>query len=137
MLKTNSRKTRPSEVETLRRRLEEAEDALRAIKSGQVDALVVAGPEGDQVFTLNDANRPYRHLAEQMQEGACILSPQGTVLFANSYLVHLLGVRLEQLMGLPWPHWVRAEDQSRLGRLLQQSLECGAKSEIELASATG
>ena len=36
----------------LRVRLEEAEETLRAIRSGDVDALVVEGPAGSQVFTL-------------------------------------------------------------------------------------
>ena len=43
------------EVEALRARLDEAEETLRAIRCGEVDALVVAGPRGDQVFTLNSA----------------------------------------------------------------------------------
>ncbi len=33
----------PSELDDLRRRLEEAEETLRAIQSGEVDALVVSG----------------------------------------------------------------------------------------------
>ena len=32
-------------------RLEEAEETLRAIRKGEVDALVVSGPQGDQVYT--------------------------------------------------------------------------------------
>src|SRR4029078_8777139 len=36
----------------LRVRLEEAEETLRAIRSGDVDALVVEGPAVSQIFTL-------------------------------------------------------------------------------------
>ena len=40
------------ENQNLRARLEELEETLRAIRSGEVDALVVLGPEGEQVYTL-------------------------------------------------------------------------------------
>jgi hypothetical protein len=55
-----------SEIETLRLRLEEAEDTLQAIQSGEVDALVISRPEGEQVFTLQGALHPYRVLVETM-----------------------------------------------------------------------
>jgi len=50
--------------EELLLRLEEAEETLRAIRSGEVDALVVSGAQGDQVFTLKDATLPYQVLIE-------------------------------------------------------------------------
>ena len=40
------------EVEQLRDRLEEAEETLEAIRNAEVDALVVAGPQGEQVFSI-------------------------------------------------------------------------------------
>ncbi len=58
----------------LRARLDEAEDTLRAIRSGEVDALVVSGVGGDQIFTLKGAELPYRVLIEDMNEGALTLA---------------------------------------------------------------
>ena len=63
MLKKNARSPKPAVTPEraamllaanaeLRVRLEEAEETLRAIRSGDVDALVVEGPAGSQVFTL-------------------------------------------------------------------------------------
>jgi ABC-type amino acid transport substrate-binding protein len=46
--------------EDLRMRLEEAEETIRAIREGEVDALIVSGPQGDQVYTLKGAEQPYR-----------------------------------------------------------------------------
>lgn len=48
------------ELEELRQRLQEAEETLDAIRSGEVDALVVSGPSGEKVFTLsaNATSRP-------------------------------------------------------------------------------
>ena len=39
-----------AENEDPRRRLEEAEEILRAIREGEVDALVISKPDGETVF---------------------------------------------------------------------------------------
>ena len=69
--------------EDLRRRLEEAEETLRAIRTGEVDALVVDGADGERVFTLQGADHPYRALIESMQQGAASLGADGTILYCN------------------------------------------------------
>ena len=46
------------ELEELRQRLDEAEETLRAIRSGQVDAVVVSGPETEQIYVLKGAEQP-------------------------------------------------------------------------------
>src|SRR5512140_865284 len=72
-----------SEIEELRLRLSEAEETLRTIRSGEVDALIVSTAKGDQVFTLQGADRSYRTLVESMNEGALNLTLKGMVLYAN------------------------------------------------------
>ncbi len=72
-----------AEREDLRARLAEAEEALRAIKDGEVDAVVVAGGHGEQVYTLRGADRVYRQLIETMSEGAATLSADGVILYGN------------------------------------------------------
>ena len=42
-----------AENEALRAQLAEATATLNAIRRGEVDAIVVAGPAGDQVYTLS------------------------------------------------------------------------------------
>ena len=88
-----------AEIEELRFRLAEAEDTLRAIGSGEVDAFVVSGPDGEQVFTLKGAEQPYRVLVETMNEGAATLAADGTILYCNNRLAVMLQVPLENLMG--------------------------------------
>ena len=51
---------------------------LRAIRHGEIDALVVEGAGGSQVYTLHSADEPYRNLVEQMQEGAVVLTAAAT-----------------------------------------------------------
>ena len=63
---------------TLQARLVEAEETLRAIRAGEVDALVVRDASPDaQVFTLSSADRPYRMFVENMRDGAATLSESG------------------------------------------------------------
>jgi hypothetical protein len=50
-----------SELEELRLRLAEAEETLRAIRSGEVDAIAVEGPAGQQFFRLQDPGPALPH----------------------------------------------------------------------------
>ena len=71
-------------IRELEARLEESEDTLEAIRRGDFDAVVVQVPGGArQVYTLESADRPYRVLIEQIQEGALTLSEDGKVLYCN------------------------------------------------------
>src|SRR5258706_9113738 len=80
------------EIGTLRAQLAEAIATLDAIRSGEVDALVVTGAQGAQIYTLKDADRPYRVLIEEMRQGALTLDSSGTILFANRRLSDLLRI---------------------------------------------
>jgi hypothetical protein len=59
-----SKKELLAEIERLKSRLDEAEEFQRAVRNGEVDALVVSGNQGDQVFTLQGADHAYRRLIE-------------------------------------------------------------------------
>jgi PAS domain S-box-containing protein len=74
----------------LRRRLDEAEETLRAIRDGEVDALVVRGAEQDEVFALGGQDS-YRAFMEAMDIGAAALDGQGRLMYANAALCMLLG----------------------------------------------
>jgi PAS domain S-box-containing protein len=79
-------------------RLIEAENALRAIRDGEIDGVVVAG---ERVLLIGDAHRPYRALADRMEQGAATLSAHGDVLYANERLASMVGVAREDLLGKP------------------------------------
>jgi signal transduction histidine kinase/FixJ family two-component response regulator len=87
------------ELNALRARLAESEELLRAIHAGEVDALVVNGPSGEQVYTLRSAEQPYRMLVEQMGQGAAILSADGDILYGNYWLAQLADTPLERIIG--------------------------------------
>ena len=88
------------EIEELRQRLVEAEGNLQAIYSGEIDALLLAGENGERrVFTLRSADAPYRALVERMQEGAATLTTRGDIVYCNQRFADLVKRPLEQVFG--------------------------------------
>src|SRR5260370_33664248 len=92
-------KSAAQQIKRLRTRVRELQEAFLAIKRGRVDAVIVNGTGGDQVFTLQGAEHPYRVLVEAMEEGAATLDKDGTVLYANASFAGILGVLLEDVVG--------------------------------------
>ena len=121
--------------EELLLRLEEAEETLRAIRSGEVDALVVSGEHGDQVFTLKDLTLPYQVLIEEMNEGALTLSPNGLILYCNARFAEMLGVPMETILGKSFIHLVVPGEQARGMALFEQRLDGKSKGELILRSS--
>jgi len=87
------------EVSELRWRLEETQETLRAIQHGEVDALVVSTPKGEQVFTIAGAEKPYRVLIEEMKEGAVMLSEDNTILYCNGSFAKMVKSPLDKITG--------------------------------------
>jgi hypothetical protein len=56
----DTRKVLLERIRDLRERLDEAAETLRVIRSGEVDAIVASGPDGDRVYTLTGADEAYR-----------------------------------------------------------------------------
>jgi PAS domain S-box-containing protein len=93
------RETQHERRESLLARLAEAEETLQALREGEVDALVIRGAGGDQVYTLHGAEEPYRNLVEQMREGAVVLAQSGDILYSNARFAALVGEPLESVLG--------------------------------------
>src|SRR3954452_7035747 len=91
--------------------LEDAEQTLRAIHYGTVDAFVVEGPEGHRVFTLEGCDLPYSTLVERMQQGAAMLDDHGRIVYCNPSLAQLLGIPRENVVGRLLQDFVPGTDQ--------------------------
>lgn len=87
------------EVEDLRLRLAEAEETLKAIQEGEIDAVVVNGENDTQVFTLKGADYAYRVLIEEMNEGVAMLTPDRTIFYCNNQMASILKTPLEEMIG--------------------------------------
>jgi len=117
----------PEPAAPLEMSLTEAADMLRAIRYGEIDALVVEGPGRSQIYTLHSAEEPYRVLVEQMQEGAVVLSDRGDIVFANASFAALVDEPLESVVGSRMDRFVAESDRRDVDALLdQESGRCRA-----------
>jgi len=87
-----------NEFQRLQSNLQEAQETLEAIRNGEVDAVVVHGPNGNQIYSLTSAEQPYRVYVEQMQEGAVTVSPDGLILYCNQRFADMMQVPLERVI---------------------------------------
>jgi PAS domain S-box-containing protein len=121
-----------AEVEDLRARLLEAEDMVRAIRRGEVDALVVDGAQGEQIFTLKGADHSYRIFLEEMNEGAATLNAEGVLLYCNRRFAAIVGMPLEDVIGGSIFRFVREAEQEELRTVLKAGLQRAGKGELSL-----
>ena len=84
------------ENEELHSRLTDAEETLLAIRNGEVDAIVISGREGEQIYSLSSAETPYRTFIEEMNEGAVTLSKEGVIIYCNKRFAELVQKPIEQ-----------------------------------------
>ena len=117
-------KTEPQwqqENEELRARLAEAEETLRAIREGEVDAVVVSGSLGEQVYSLTGAESVYRLIAETMWEAAFTMSLDGRILFCNRQFSSFVRTPQEQIIGRRLHEFVAPEAGREVAQLLVRS----------------
>ena len=125
------------EIDDLKARLAEAEETLEAIRHGEVDAVVVRGEGGPQVYTLLNADHPYRIIIERMQEGALTLTPDGTILYANQRLAAFLDLPLPNIVGQKFGDFIAESDRGLFDALLAEDDRDGRRSELSLRSSDG
>ena len=135
---TNSSRRVPSpELAKLHARLAEAEGTLHAIRTGEVDAVVTAGKDGLQVFTLEGAGHAYRVLIESMNEGALILTADKTILYANQCFARMVKCPLEQVIGGSLRRFLPAKDRATLRLLLTGLAKSSSKIQVSLQGGGG
>jgi len=125
------------ENEELRHQLREAEELIAAVRTGAVDALAIQGADGPRIFTLEGADHGYRTLIEQMNEGALLLSPEGTVMYCNGALAELLRCPLEEVLGSTATSFVPAAFQAYWAGLVAQGWGGRVRGELPLQTRRG
>ncbi len=137
MKRTVTKKELEAEVARLRARLDEAEETLRAIRQGEVDALIVEGKTGPQIFTLKGADHTYRVLIEAMDEAASVLADDGTILYANRCFAKMLKMPLEKLIGHSILPFIAPKDQATFEALIREGRRGTRKEEMALKTGAG
>jgi len=135
--KSSSRSASHSELAELLARVAETDETLRAIRVGEVDAVMGAGEKGSQVFTLEGAGDAYRVLIESMNEGALTLTADKTILYANQCFARMVKCPLEQVTGSSFRRFLSAEDRATLRPLLKRADQSGSKIQVLLNARDG
>lgn len=125
------------ELDSMRLRLDEAEQTLQAIRSGEVDALVVSSTDGYQVFTLQSADHPYRVLVEAMQEGAVTVGDTGLILYCNPRFADMLKTPLQKVLGASIYPFLSPKHRQKFQTLLEQSQLSSNHAEFCLDASDG
>lgn len=131
MIKKRKATRRPREgIEEIRSRLQAAEDTLRALRAGEVDALVVAQAGDDHVVTLQGADLPYRILLDQMYAGAVTLTPDGVIVYSNERFADIVRTPLARLIGSALRRFVPPVDQPTFEALVKRARADRVKGEL-------
>ncbi|HEX3770250.1 MAG TPA: ATP-binding protein [Polyangiaceae bacterium] len=126
-----------AEIARLRERLEEAEQTLDAIRKGNVDALVISGPQGERVFTLEGADYRYRRLIETMKEGAAIIGRDGCVVYANQRMAEMLGTGLSKVLAARIEAFVATGSRRVFQALVREGVFRPTKAEVFFVRGAG
>ena len=126
-----------SENMELRTQLEEANDTLDAIRTGQVDALIVNNGDRHQLYTLKTADQTYRVFIEKMNEGAVTLNHDGLILYSNSRFAGMVNLPLEKVIGLAFDTFIPEKSREKYNELINNGWEEDCKEEIDLCNRHG
>ena len=105
--------------EELQSRLLEATEMLSAIRSGEVDAIVISGDKGEQVYSLSSSETPYRTFVEEMHGGAVTLNKEGLILYCNNRFAELIKQPVNYVIGSYFKDYIIPVDKLNLENLLE------------------
>src|SRR6186713_137886 len=120
------------ELEELSFQLKEANETIHAIRTGQIDALVVETDDGPQLYTLKSADHTYRVFIEKMKEGAVTLNGKGIILYCNSQFADMINMPLAKIIGLPIMNFIPDQSKSKFKNIAELGWETDSKGEIFL-----
>jgi PAS domain S-box-containing protein len=124
-----------SENAELTRQLEEANETIYAIRTGQVDAFVVQGENGHELYTLKTADSTYRIFIETMNEGAITLNRDGLIVYANSMFANMVGLPLSTVIGMSFIDFIPPESDFAYQNLFRLGWTEDNKIEIQLRAS--
>jgi PAS domain S-box-containing protein len=116
--------------------LDEVDAAVRAIRAGEVDAVLVEG-EHDQVYTLEKADNPYRLLVAQVHHAAVTLTQEGLIVSCNRRFGELLGRTASSLRGRSLSEFVAEESKATLERMLREGCSEELQDSLTLVGSDG
>lgn len=132
-----SPETPQPELAELVRQIASLQEAVTALSGGGVGTVVLGAPENEHVYTLTNADRPYRVIVERMGEGAVTVSESGEILFANPRLAEFVGIDRDRMIGRDITEFVDIDQQSVLHGLLETVDTETRRAELRIAATDG
>lgn len=120
------------EIEDLRLQLQEANETIHAIRTGQIDALVVSTEAGPQLYTLKSADHTYRVFIEKMKEGAVTLNQDEIILYSNSQFASMVDLPLSEVIGIPFARFIPEGCRTDFKKLMKSGWKSDSRGEILL-----
>jgi PAS domain S-box-containing protein len=111
---------------TLKERLWEAEQTIKAIRGGEVDAFVVQESGEERVYTLKGADVAYRLLVESLNEGALILASDDSIFYCNGCFSAMVGLPIQKIIGSHIRSFFIPNSQTLVADKIRETRETGA-----------
>jgi PAS domain S-box-containing protein len=125
------------ENKELQHQLQKALETIDAIKTGNIDALVVPALKDLKVYTEQTADKIYRTLIEKMHEGAVTLSEEGAILYCNAYFANMIKLPLQKVLGEKFELFIEKSSRESFSQLFKAGIEKAVKKEIFLITYAG
>lgn len=127
--KAKSNQELQHENERPRARLREAEAVLKITCEGKVDAPVLSGREG--------STESYRTFVETMNEGAAMVTPEGTIVYSNRRFADMVKMPPGKVIGSAFQDLVTRDPCPVLNRFKTINETAGYRRECELRASDG
>src|SRR5215213_757255 len=115
----------------------EAEDIIRAIRQGEVDAFVVREAAEERIYSLRSADVLYRAMIEDMKDGAVALDASGLIVYCNAYFAQLMKGDRGALIGTKIFSLAPGDAGDFFAALREQARNGTSRREIELRATDG
>jgi PAS domain S-box-containing protein len=116
----------------LRQQLQNTKESINAIKTGNIDALIIGSEKSHKIYSEKTSDEIYRILIERMNEGAVVLNTEGTILYCNAYFANMLGLPLQNTIGEKINRFLDHLSESQIETLLKQGNERPVNEEVYL-----
>ncbi|WP_373071544.1 ATP-binding protein [Zeaxanthinibacter enoshimensis] len=121
-------------IQELEIRLEESNQLVNAIKSGEVDAFAINNNSNteSEIFTLQSGDHAFRVLIEEIGEGALNVTEEGIISFANPHLLKLFNKSRDKIVGNSLFDFIHPDSREKFRHMFRNALKGQAKGEVFL-----
>lgn len=124
-------------INALENRLEESEQLIDAIKSGEVDAFAINKNNESEIYTLQSVDYTYRVLIEEIGVGAINITEEGLIVFTNPYFSKLLKLPYDKVIGHSIFDFIDKDSLPHFKDFLKESIYGKSGGEIFLRNKDG